>query len=161
VIDAPAGRPGTARRRIYLRYVLASAASVAAGQATLLVCFGFAGWPAEVSNLTAFVVGGVVSFTVNRRWTWERRGRSNLVREILPFWALALTGLLLSTWAVGLAEDNAHRIATGRAVQTLLVMAASLLAFGVVWIAKFVAFDRFIFRSDAPAAERETRGTTA
>jgi putative flippase GtrA len=144
-----------------LRYVIASAASVAAGQSVLLICFGLAGWSAEVSNLFAFVGGGVVSYMLNRRWTWGRQGRSSVMGEVLPFWALALAGLLLSTWAVGLAEDNAHSLAAGRTAQTFLVMAASLLAFGVVWIVKFLVLDRFVFGAGAsgdgePSRERTT-----
>jgi putative flippase GtrA len=147
----------TERGRIYVRYVLVSGASVVTGQIVLALLFGVAGWSAETSNLVAFVAGGLVSYTLHRRWTWRKSGRSRLLREVVPFWSIASLGLLVSTWAVGLAEDNAARIAGSRAGQTLIVMAASLAAYGVVWIVKFIVLDRYLFGvKESPATDQST-----
>jgi len=84
----------------HVRYVIASGTSVAAGQIALALCFGVARSPAELSNLVGFAVGAVVSYTMNRRWTWGVTGRSRFLREIVPFASLAVAGLVLSTVAV-------------------------------------------------------------
>jgi putative flippase GtrA len=147
------------RGRIRMRYVIASVVSVIAGQIILAVCFGIARWPAEASNLAAFVVGGVVSYTLHRRWTWGRSGRSRVLREIVPFCVIAIAGLLASTWMVGLAASNADRITTSRTGQTLLVMAASLAAYGALWVVKFLLFDRYLFAEPHRATDRWTNTT--
>jgi putative flippase GtrA len=147
----------TDRGRTYRRYVLASVASVVVGQAVLGVCFGWVGWPARTSNLVAFVVAGLLSYALHRRWTWRKVGRSRVLRELVPFWLVAVAGLALSTWAVGAMEAAAPRVTSARLIQTLLVMGASLTAFGALWVVKFVAFDRFIFGDGAPTTESGSR----
>jgi putative flippase GtrA len=142
----------TERGRIYLRYLLASSASVVLGQTVLAVCYGVLRWSAEAANLAGFLAGGLSSFALHRRWTWGRTGRSRLMREIVPFWAIAVFGLLVSTWVVGVAADVAARVTDSRALQTGTVMASSLAVFGALWVVKFVIFDRCMFgviRSDS------------
>jgi putative flippase GtrA len=147
--------PRTEAGSKHLRYVAASGTSVAAGQIVLALCFGVARWPAEASNLVAFAAGAVVSYTLNRRWTWKVSGRSRFLGEIVPFSALAAAGLLISTVAVAFAEDAAPRITPSRTGQTLIVMGAALAAYGVVWIVKFVVLDRYLFGVDRrPATDR-------
>lgn len=141
--------------RRWIRYSSVSLVSVAVGQVALTVCFGVFGMAARPSNLLAFVVGAVPSYSLNRRWTWGRSGRSRVLREIVPFWGLAAAGLVLSTWAVGAVEGLVTSATTARAVQTAVVMSASLVAYGVVWVAKFVAFDRVMF------ARRDSHDTHA
>ncbi len=148
---------GTERGRIHVRYVLVSVVSVVAGQVVLVLCFGLARLSAETSNLVAFVAGGLVSYVLHRRWTWRRSGRSRVLHEVIPFWSIAIVGLVVSTLAVGVAEDIASRNVGSRAAQTLIVMSASLAAYGVVWIVKFIVLDRYLFGAKgSPATDRST-----
>jgi len=132
-----------------LRYAAVSTVSIAITEVVLAFAFGVLGWGARVANLVAFVFGGLPAYVLNRRWTWRKTGRSHLTREILPFWVLAFIGLGLSTLAVGVAEDAATEVTDSRRLQTVLVVGASLAAFGTVWVAKFFAFDRLMFGEDA------------
>lgn len=135
------------RGRKHARYMAASGVSVVVGQAVLAGTFGVARWSAELSNVTAFVFATVVAFLLQRRWTWRRTGRASLVREVLPFWLIAALGLIASTVAVSVAEGVARNVSTSRPTQTAIVVAASLGAYGTLWMGKFVIFDRFLFRS--------------
>jgi hypothetical protein len=72
---------------------------------------------------------------------------------VLPFWALALAGLAVSTWAVRAMELLTMRITDAKAIQTMMVMAASLAAFGSLWIVKFFVLDRFLF-GGSPESEK-------
>jgi uncharacterized membrane protein len=80
----------------------------------------------------------------------------------VPFWAMALLGLAFSTWAAGVAESNAHRITSSHFGATVIVMAAALGAFGVLWIGKFVVLNKVLFvhhgeeRPPAPALDGRT-----
>lgn len=127
------------------RYSLTSVVSVAVSQATLLVAFGLLHWPAHTSNVVACAVGAVPSYHLNRTWAWGRRGRSGLWHEVVPFWALALLGLVVSTGASSLASAMARRAAASHLVTTLTVMSAAFTAFGILWVGKFVIFNRLLF----------------
>jgi putative flippase GtrA len=143
--------------RRMLRYSLASVVSVVVTEAALLVAFGLLHWPASAANVMACAVGAVPSCWLNRTWTWGRRGRSRLWREVVPFFALAFLGLAVSTWATDLAGAIAQRAGASHLVSTLAVMSAALAAFGILWIGKFLVFDNLLFglpvRRDEDAAE--------
>lgn len=149
----------TDRARKRLRYVAVSLVSVVVGQATLGLAFGIFGWDARSANLLAFAVGAVPSYWLNRRWTWGKHGRSHVLAEIVPFCLLAIAGLALSTWAVRAAEVAALKLTGVRSVQTAIVMGSSLGAYGLLWVAKFLAFDRVLFPAPRAIAAGEEAGS--
>ena len=53
-----------------------------------------AGVPAGSANVIAVCCGIVPSYFANRHWVWGRAGRSDFVREVVPFWVLSLAGLV-------------------------------------------------------------------
>ena len=102
------------RGRTVLRYSLVSLVSVAVSQSALVVAFGLLHWTARPANVAACAVATVPSYYLNRGWTWGRRGRSRVWKEVVPFWALAFLGLAFSTWAADLGQTLA-RAAGGEA----------------------------------------------
>jgi putative flippase GtrA len=138
-----------------IRYTLTSVISVAVSQVVLIFTFGALDWTARSANIFAVCVSAVPSYILNRRWAWGKRGRSHLLKEVVPFWSLALLGLLFSTWAADWAETEFNRNA-------LAVSAASLGAFGVLWVGKFMIFNELLFKhhpevlEDAPALDGAT-----
>jgi cellulose synthase/poly-beta-1,6-N-acetylglucosamine synthase-like glycosyltransferase/putative flippase GtrA len=147
--------------RKVLRYSLVSVISIAVSQSVLMVAFGMLHWTARVANVVACAVATVPSYYLNRSWAWGRRGRSHLWREVVPFWAVAFLGLGLSTWAADLGSTLARQAAASHAITTAIVMASSLLAFGVLWVGKFALFNALLFAERpqprhlrAPARER-------
>ncbi len=130
------------------RYVAVSVLSVVIAQATLAAGFGLLGWSARFANVVAFIAGALPAYTLNRRWTWERSGRSRLLAEVAPYWALSVLGLGLSTWAVGFAEIAARGLSESRAIQTLIVLTAAIATTGVLWGMKFLAFEFWLFRAE-------------
>lgn len=127
-----------------VRYSVASLVSVVVGQAVLAVAFGAVGWSARSSNVVALCVAAIPSYYLNRAWVWQRRGRSDLFREVVPFWCIAFLGLAVSTWAVDTAEHETSGV-DSRLVRTMAIMAASMIAFSFVWVAKFLAINRYLF----------------
>lgn len=119
------------------RYSMVSIISVAIGQAALVVFYVVFGWSAVVANVSAVCVGAVPSYSLNRAWTWQKTGDHSLTREVLPFWIMALVGLLFSTWLVALAEDH---IGTAWSIN-----AANIAGFGILWVAKFIFLERVLF----------------
>ena len=111
--------------------------------AATTVGLGLAAW---MANVLATAVATVPSYHLNRRWTWGKRDASDLWREIMPFWVLSFAGLVLSTMAVG-----AHRLVAARRAPRparsapLVIVAAHLSGFGLLWVAQFMLLERVLF----------------
>lgn len=99
------------------------------------------GW----ANVAATAVGTVPSFELNRRWVWHRDGEASLRSEVIPFAILSAAGLVLSTVAVSAAGRWTADLGLVGAGRTLAIQAASIAAFGTLWIVQFVVLDRVLF----------------
>ncbi len=135
----------TPRGQKAFRYMVVSAVSVGVSQVALFVAFAGFHWTARSSNVLACVLGGIPSYWLNRSWTWGKSGRSHLLKEVLPFWALAFIGLVYSTWAADAAESWAMDTSDSRLVQAAIVNGTVIAAFGVLWILKFILFNKVLF----------------
>jgi putative flippase GtrA len=122
-----------------IRYTLTSVVSVFVTQVLLALLYVVVSLSAKWANIWAVSLASIPSYVLNRNWAWGKRGRSHLFREVIPFWALALIGLAFSTWAADWAESTFN----GRA---LFVNAASLAAFGILWVGKFIIFNEVLFK---------------
>ncbi|HVF14102.1 MAG TPA: GtrA family protein [Acidimicrobiales bacterium] len=147
-------RARTPGGRKLVRYSLVSVVSVIVSQIVLFLA-QFA-WSPRTSNIVAVCLSAVPSYQLNRAWVWGKSGRSHLMKEIAPFWGMCLLGLILSTWAVGYAESHVASITASHLGQKLVVNAAALAAFGVLWIGKFVILNKVLFaHAGHPAAPPE------
>ena len=113
--------------------------------AAILVALAMgAGVPAGPANVVAVCCGIAPSYLANRNWVWGRSGRSDLVREVTPFWVLSLAGLVASTVAVtAVASATSGWSTSARAIALPL---ANLSVFGLLWIAQFVLLDKVLFK---------------
>lgn len=89
--------------------------------------------------------GTVPSYSLNRRWVWGKTSKSHLWKEVVPFWALSFLGLVLSTVVVAIAASWKDT--------TLVVSAANLATFGVLWVGKFLLLHYVLFKDHAPTAD--------
>jgi putative flippase GtrA len=132
------------RIRLWGRYTGASVIAGVISEAVFVVAYWFGAVPL-VASLLAFVAGAVPNYLMNRYWAWQRRGRPDRMREILPYALIvvvtALTAILVTTAADRWVRDHV----TAHPVQVILVSAAFLATYGTMFILKFVLFDRFIF----------------
>lgn len=146
---------GTAPGRKVVRYSLASMVNVLIGEAILALAFGVLHWSARSAAAAAAVLAALPAYWLARRWVWGRSGRSHLLKEVVPFWAMALVGLALTTWAAGVADRVGVDIGLTRVGQTLLLMAAVLGVSGLFWVARFVILNKVLFvdrRTQSPFA---------
>jgi putative flippase GtrA len=143
------------RLLLLVRY---SASSVIAGtisEFAFLACY-WLGTAPMVASVVAFAAGAVPNYVLNRRWAWRRKGRPDRTRELLPYVVIvvitAAAAALITTAADHLLR---HRV-DSHALQTVLVSAAFLGTYGVMFVLKFVLFDRLVFARPAQpvAAER-------
>jgi len=122
-------------------YSLVSVIAVVTSQVVLVLCHGVFHLSGVWSNIIAVSAGTIPSYTLNRSWVWGKTSKSHLWKEVVPFWALAFLGLALSTVTVAVAEDWND--------STLVVSAANLAAFGVLWIGKFLLLHYVLFKDHA------------
>lgn len=131
-----------------IKYTSVSVISTVVSQVTLLLAFGVLRLMSEVpANLLANVVATFPSYSLNRRWVWRKGGKSHLGREVIPFWVLSFAGLGLSSltvWGAG-AYSRAHHF--DHLATSVMVNVANLLAFALLWVIKFVIYNR-LFRVD-------------
>ncbi len=137
-----------------VKYMAASAISVVVTEIALFILFGVVRLGPTSSNVLATAVAAVPSYYLNRNWAWGKSGRSHFMKEVVPFWSLAFLGLALSIVTVNVAHDFAVHEGFSHLIDTLSVNAASIFAFGVVWIGKFFIFNKYLFaNSVAPTRE--------
>ena len=133
------------RFRRLIRYGAVSAVSSTVSLSVLGVLVATRTLPAGWANVVATAVGTFPSFELNRRWVWGRSGRRSLVSEVGPFCAMSFAGLALSTIAVSLASAFAVSSGFSGGLRTLVIEAASIGAWGSLWLAQFFVLDRVLF----------------
>jgi len=129
-----------------IRFGAVSAFNVVFGQSLLYGAQTVLDWPAVGSNIFSVTVSAVPAYLLSRYWVWQKRGKNHLMKEVLPFWSLAILGFVLSTAAVWFVERQWDPA-------PIFINLTNLTAFGVVWVSKFFILDKFLFRVDEPDEE--------
>src|SRR5580704_7210817 len=127
-----------------LRYGTISVVSTAISLTGLFVFYRWIGLSPTWSNIVATCIATVPYYYLNRMWVFKKSGRSHLTREVLPFWTIAFVSLVLSTLAVKFAGSQVHSIAS-KDVRGAILVAANLATYGILWIVKFIVFNRYLF----------------
>ncbi len=157
---------GVRRTRLLLwaKYSAASVVATVLSQAAFALCYWF-GTAALVASLVAWVTGTVPSYLINRRWTWGHRNPAG--RDLLPYAIIVVVSAVLAAIVTTVTDHLVQDRIDSHAWQTLLVSASYLGTYGVLFILKFVLFDRYVFArkpapssADAEPAEARTRVAT-
>ena len=130
-----------------LRYGTISVVSTVISLSGLFIFYRWIGLSPTWSNILATCIATVPYYYLNRIWVFKKSGRSHLTREVLPFWTIAFVSLVLSTLAVKFAGAQVHSISS-KNVRGAILVAANLATYGILWIAKFVVFNRYLFKTD-------------
>ncbi len=127
------------RGKLAGRYLAVSIINIFNSQALLYIANSIWGWPGGWANVFAAILASIPAYLLSRAWVWEKRGGHSMRREVLPFWVITFVGLVVSSVAAALAD---RQFGAG-----LLVNVASLGAYFIVWVAKFVLLDH-LFSQD-------------
>ncbi len=139
-----------------IKYSAVSAITVALSQIILFVLFGLVRkWSATTCNVVATATTAIPGYYLNRAWVWGKSGRSHFMKEVTPFWVLTFLGLVLSLIAVSYAHSFAQHLGLSHIVDAIFVNLASLGAFGILWIGKYMIFNRFLFGSEPISVDSE------
>jgi putative flippase GtrA len=123
----------------FWKYSMTSVVGVVMGQSLIFFFASVLGWSWGWANFTAVSISTAPTYYLSRAWVWQKRGKSSLYAEVIPFWVMTFLGLLLSTIFVVFLEDRYPDTA-------ILANVGNVLGFGVLWLAKFFILDRVLFK---------------
>jgi putative flippase GtrA len=123
-------------------YAAGSVVATASSEATLLLCYGVLGLSAAVSSVVAWLAGAAPNYWLNRTWTWGRRGRPSLRRELLPYVAIIVTTVVLAALATGAVDRWLRASASSSTTRLVLVGGTFLGVYVVMFVVRYVLLDR-------------------
>lgn len=130
-----------------LRYSLVSVVNVLFGGGLLVVLQHW--MRPTIANLVAVAISAIPAYYMNRIWVWGKRGRSHMKKEVIPFWAFTIAGLVLSTVLIAFADNHTRN--------RYVILFVQLFSFGVLWVIRFFLLDRLfhveVFEDDSPDEE--------
>ena len=143
------------------RYSMASVVAVILSNILLLIFIGIINMGEVLAASLATGLSAIPSYEMNRKWAWGKKGKSHLLKEVVPFWGLAFLGWGLSTlavWWMGRYTRDHHfsHLAKTGAVDLVYIG-----AFGVLWVAKFIIFNSVMFVHHHHEHDEEPHDTPA
>ncbi len=128
------------------RYTMVSVVSTVVSFGVLALVFGVLHLWGEIgSTVFANVVATVPSYYLNRMWVWGKGGKSHLMKEIVPFWVMSALGIVVSIGGAAVARHIGIAHHLSHFEQTVVVLVANLISFGIFWVLKYLVFNR-LFR---------------
>jgi putative flippase GtrA len=139
----PAPLRGVLESKKITRYTLGSVVALL----TSIVVFDLlllAGVGTTVDSIVAFMAGAIPNWILNRRWAWERTGKVEVSREVVGYVVVSVIAMAASSLATGFTHNwvNNH---VGHGFRLILVTGAYVLVQAILFIAKFVVYDRWVF----------------
>ena len=129
--------------RKLIRFTAVSVVSTAVSVVVIALVYGLKIIKGEVeATLVGNIIGAIPSYTLNRRWTWGKTGRSHVRKELLPFWVMAVLGIAFSMVGASYAKNLVHTHHWSHIFNTGIVDAANLVSFAVFWVLKLIVFNR-------------------
>jgi putative flippase GtrA len=126
-----------------LRYASVSVIFVPVGQALLQLLARLCGSFTVASLLSAAILTPP-NFFANKLYVWKVTSKDNQRTQMAIFWVAAMLGVTFATSLTYVVDQlTVHQTDL---VRGMAVIAAQLTGFGVVWVARFLLLDRWLFR---------------
>ena len=126
-----------------IRYSMVSVVSTIVSFGVLALVFGVFHLFGEIgSTVFANVVATIPSYFLNRQWVWGKGGRSHVMKEIVPFWVMSAIGIVVSIGGAAIARHIGIAHHLSHLQQTLVVLVANLISFGLFWVLKYMLYNR-------------------
>lgn len=122
-----------------LRYCGVSVVNVTLSSAVLFIALEGLGLAEVAANLLSWLVATLPAYLLSRYWVWQKSGANQLRTEIIPFWIIAWIGLICSTLTIALLATLTE--------DSVILVAGSIGAYGVVWIGKYLVLDSILWSS--------------
>jgi len=143
-----------------VRYGMVSIVSALIGFTILTLVYGVLQlWTEVPSVLFSNILATFPNYVLNRKWVWGKSGRSHLGREIIPFWIMSITAMVLALLTASFARNFSDAHDLSHWARTVVIVGANTTAFGVIWFLKFIIINRLFQTSPDPKSELETEVT--
>ncbi|MCX6786454.1 MAG: GtrA family protein [Candidatus Kaiserbacteria bacterium] len=118
-----------------IRYVISGGTAAFTSVGLLFVFVHFIGAQYIVASAFAFIFGFLVSFTLQKLWTFNNKGTSRTHIQLAQYLAITLGNLALNTLLVY----------TGVEILGLWYLLAQLIASGLIAFYSYFVYRRFVF----------------
>jgi putative flippase GtrA len=140
-----------------LKYLAGSVAATIVSTLTFVLTFGPALLGSRGASLAASATGAVVNYVLNRRWTWQQRGRADFRKELLPYWTTVVVTAVAAALITGLVNSIVRDHSDSRGLRTAVNALTFLGVYGLSFVVKYFIFDRlFASPKEQPAATDRT-----
>lgn len=135
------------------KYTAGSVVATVCSEVAFLLVYGVVGAGTLAATVLGWLAGAVPNYFLNRNWTWGRKGRHDLLREVLPYVAIVLVTVGLASLSTHAAHLLVPKLTDVHWLHVGLVGAVFLATYGILFIARFVVLDR-LFRGSRPQRKR-------
>ena len=143
-----------------LRYGAGSVVATICSEVAFLALYGIADASTTWAAIVGWLAGAVPNYVLNRSWAWGIRGRPSLRYEVLPYLAIVLVTLGLAVVMTGAADRLVDKMDVSDLTQTLLVGTVFLGVYVVVFVVRFLLFDRLFSRHQGHDASAKLPGVS-
>lgn len=126
------------------RYAIGSVVALATSVVVFALLYVI-GVDTTTCSIVAFFAGAVPNWILNRRWAWERNGQVEVAREVVGYSIVSLVAVLASSLGTGWAQQQVQSIPAHHGIRVALVTGAYVLVQALLFVAKFVIYDRWVF----------------
>jgi putative flippase GtrA len=122
---------------------MVSVISTVASFGVLAIVYGLHIIKGEIeATVFANVVATIPSYFLNRMWVWGKGGRSQVMKEIVPFWVMSAIGITVSIGGAAVARHIGKTHHLSHLQETAVLLLANLVSFGLFWILKYMLYNR-------------------
>jgi putative flippase GtrA len=147
----------TADGRKKVRYALVSVVAVPVGTAAV-ACLDLIQGSAGIAAVIGNTIGSIPSYVLNRYWVWGKNDKNRFFGEILPFWLITLVGIGFSFVVAHEAGQITRHHGIGGLLRVVILLVANLAGFAVLWVGKYVLFNKVLFVVRHPGSAQAGRG---
>lgn len=126
------------------RYAIGSVIALATSIVVFALCYVIH-LSTTMDSILAFFAGAIPNWILNRRWAWQQQGRVAFLREIVGYVIVSLLALVASSVATGFTNGQVNGIQPGHGIRVLIVTGAYVLVQAVLFVGKFVIYERWVF----------------
>jgi len=133
----------TVRFKIYFKYLISGGIAAGVDIVLLAIFKELGGLNYLVAAILAFFLAFIVSFVMQKFWTFGDTGMTGVHRQAGLYLGIALVNLLVNTLLMYIFVDWFH----------IWYILSQVLASGLIAISSFVIYRRFVFNQGNPTKE--------
>ncbi len=103
-----------------------------------------------VASLVGAAIATVPNFFANKYFVWRVTSRERLRNQLLMFWVIVMLAVSLATLFTYLVDHATQGQPTP--IRGTAVLVVQVLAFGIVWVGRFLILDRWFSKLGDPRA---------